>query len=1131
MGIRVALKHRTEFHYDRPVTFGPHTIRLRPAAHSRTAIHSYSLSVEPKPHFLNWQQDPYNNYLARVVFPKPAKSLTVTVDLIAELIPINPFDFFIEDYAKNIPFQYEAVLKAELAPYLETIPTGPKFAGVVAEMGDFKGETNDFLVELNTAIYRKVNYTIRLEPGLQSPEETLELGSGSCRDSAWLLVQVARHLGYAARFCSGYSIQLVADEKPVEGPAGTTVDVTDLHAWAEIFVPGAGWIGLDATSGLLTAEGHIPLACTADPQTAAPISGGFGFEKDDSNPDDKLGEEFKFHMSVDRIDEAPRVTKPYTEDQWRKIDELGHRVDSELREWDVRLTMGGEPTFVSIDDRESDEWNIAALGPKKRQQAMVLLKRLRDRWTSGALLHFGQGKWYPGEQLPRWAFGCYWRKDGDPIWVQPDLIADESIPYGFGAAKAEEFIRRLAENLALDPKYAVPGYEDAWYYMWKERRLPINVDPLKSKIEDPLERARMAKVFEQNLGAVVGYVLPLKRGYSDGPRWETSLWVLRQEHLFLVPGDSPMGLRLPLDSLVWQPEAQRQFLDPRDPFAPRGPLPSQMQARMGGGTQPSRNGRKKRTPEDDSPEGQLVKTALCVEPRDGKLYIFMPPVLVPEDYLDLVAAVELTAAELGTPVLIEGYKPPSDPRINHFSVTPDPGVIEVNVHPAGSWKELTEITTSLYEEAKAARLSTEKFMLDGRHAGTGGGNHMVLGGESAGDSPFLRRPDLLKSLVTFWNNHPSLSFLFSGMFVGPTSQHPRIDEARNDSLYEFEIAAGHLAGSGRTPPAWLVDRSFRNLLIDVTGNTHRTEFCIDKMYNPDSASGRLGLLEFRAFEMPPHSRMSLVQQLMIRSLVSWFWKKPYQHKIVRWGTELHDRFMLPHFVERDFNDVLDELKRAGYAFDSHWFVPHLEFRFPLLGDLAQRDIHLELRNAIEPWHVLGEEVSTGGAARYVDSSIERIQVKVRGMTDPRHVITCNGRRVPLHPTGTKGEFVAGVRYRAWQPPSCLHPIIPVQSPLTFDILDTWNDRSIGGCSYHVSHPGGRADEAFPLNAREAESRRIARFFTIGHTPGSVAVPPEEPNAEFPYTLDLRRPVAKAPEQETQNRIALAIGAYAVKFGG
>jgi uncharacterized protein (DUF2126 family)/transglutaminase-like putative cysteine protease len=1130
MGIRVALKHRTEFNYDRPVSFGPHTIRLRPAPHSRTTIHSYSLSVEPKPHFLNWQQDPYNNYLARVVFPKPAKSLTVTVDLIAELIPINPFDFFIEDYAKNIPFQYEAILKAELAPYLETLPCGPKFAELVAEVGAFKGETNDFLVELNTAIYRKVKYLIRLEPGVQSPDETLDTGSGSCRDSAWLLVQVARHLGYAARFCSGYLIQLVADEKPVDGPEGPVADFTDLHAWAEVFVPGAGWIGLDATSGLLTAEGHIPLACTADPQTAAPISGAFGFEKDDSNPDDVLGEEFKFHMSVDRIDEAPRVTKPYTDAQWRKIDELGHRVDNDLREWDVRLTMGGEPTFVSIDDRESEEWNTAALGPKKRQQAMVLLKRLRDRWATGSLLHFGQGKWYPGEQLPRWAFGCYWRKDGDPIWIDPELVADEAIPYGFGAAKAEEFIQRLAENLAVDPKYAQPGYEDAWYYMWKERRLPVNVDPLKSKLEDPLERARLAKVFEQNLGSIVGYVLPLKRGYYDGPKWESGPWFLRQEHLFLIPGDSPMGLRLPLDSLPWMAPEHRQFIEPRDPFAPRGPLP-RMQTSPASGVRPSRNGKKKTAPGDSSPDGQLVKTALCVEPRNGKLYIFMPPVLVAEDYLDLVAAIELTAAELGTPVLLEGYKPPSDHRINHFSVTPDPGVIEVNVHPAGSWKDLTEITTSLYEEAKAARLSTEKFMLDGRHAGTGGGNHMVLGGNSAGDSPFLRRPDLIKSLVTFWNNHPSLSFLFSGMFVGPTSQHPRIDEARNDSLYEFEIAAGHLASTGRTPPAWLVDRSFRNLLIDVTGNTHRTEFCIDKMYSPDSTEGRKGLLEFRAFEMPPHSQMSLVQQLMIRSLVSWFWKKPYQQKIVRWGTELHDRFMLPHFVERDFNDLLDELKKAGYAFDPQWFVPHLEFRFPLLGEVTQRDVNLKLRNAIEPWHVLGEEMSSGGAARYVDSSVERVQVLVRGLTDPRHVITCNGRRVPLHPTGTHGEYVAGVRYRAWQPPSCLHPSIPVQSPLTFDILDTWNDRSIGGCSYHVSHPGGRADEVFPLNAREAESRRIARFFTIGHTPGSVAVPPEEPNAEFPYTLDLRRPVPKPPEQEIQNRIAAAIGAYTVKVGG
>lgn len=1117
MGIRVALRHVTRYTYDRPVSLNPHTVRLRPAPHARTPIASYSLRVEPSPHFLNWQQDPYSNHTARLVFPKLASELVVTVDLVADLVPINPFDFFVEESAEKYPFGYDAAVSRELAPYLETLPAGPLLSSLVGDAKKVGVKITDYLVELNRLIQSRVAYVIRMEPGVQAPEETLDLGRGSCRDSAWLLVQLCRHLGLAARFVSGYLIQLVADEKPIEGPEGPAADFTDLHAWTEVYVPGAGWIGLDPTSGLLAAEGHIPLACTADPQTAAPVSGSFAWTK--LHDDDAVKEEFGFEMSVTRIGETPRVTLPYTEPQWQAIDALGRSIDRDLREWDVRLTMGGEPTFVSIDDRDADEWNTAALGPHKRKQAVVLLKRLRDKFAPGALLHYGQGKWYPGEQLPRWAFGCWWRKDGEPIWSDPALYADDERGYGFGADDATRFARRLAEKLGVDPNHATPGYEDAWYYMWKERRLPTNVDPLDNKLDDPLTRERLAKVFERGLNSVVGTALPLRKG-SNG--WESGPWFFRPEHLFLLPGDSPMGYRLPLDSIPWEAQGERQFLAERDPFAFRSALPrfqhgfgrsqetgGRRQTPFDNSTASGRNGSKGRsalTPDSRllTPD-PVVRTALCVEPRNGILHVFMPPQRFLEDYLELVAAVESTAAELDRPVLIEGYKPPHDPRVNHFSITPDPGVIEANMHPADNWQELVDITTTLYEEAKQSRLSTEKFMLDGRHTGTGGGNHIVLGGPTPADSPLLRRPDLLKSLVGFWHNHPSLSYLFSGLFVGPTSQHPRVDEARHDALRELEIAFAQV-GTGHNPPAWLVDRLFRHLLTDMTGNTHRAEFCIDKLFSPDSADGRRGLLELRSFEMPPHARMSLAQQLLLRALVAGFWRKPYGRKLVRWGTSLHDKFMLPHFVAEDFTDALDELRQqSGYQLDPAWFAPHVEFRFPLMGTVTHRGVNVELRTAIEPWHVLGEEATAGGTSRYVDSSVERLQVKVRNLTDPRHILTCNGRRVPLHPTGTAGEFVAGVRYRAWQPPSCLHPTIPVHAPLVFDLLDTWNDRSVGGCTYHVSHPGGLSHDTFPVNGVAAESRRIARFFTFGHTPGAVIVPPDEPDAEFPLTLDLRKP--------------------------
>ena len=1108
MGIKVALQHRTEYRYDRPVTLLPHVVRLRPAPHTRTKVLSYSLKIEPASNFLNWQQDPYSNHLARLVFPKPSRVFSVTVDLLAEMVPFNPFDFFCEGYAEKFPFVYEASLARELAPYLEKLPVGPLLAPIIKALQPLEPlRSVDFLVELNQAVYRRLKYIIRHEPGVQAPEETLQKGLGSCRDYAWLLVQLCRHLGLAARFVSGYSIQLVADEKPIDGPVGVLDDVCDLHAWAEVYLPGAGWIGLDATSGLLTGEGHIPLACTADPQSAAAVTGGFTWEK--VNPDDedeKLGEEFHFHMSVTRIDEAPRITKPYTEPQWKAIDALGKRIDNDLREWDVRLTMGGEPTFVSLDDRDAPEWDIAALGPNKRRQGMQLVKRLRERFAPGAVLHFGQGKWYPGESLPRWAFSCFWRRDGEPIWNDPTFTADEDKPYGFTAEHALKFAAKLAELLGVDPKYAQPGFEDAWYHLGKERRLPVNVDPLDSKLDSKEERARLAKVFEQGLKTVVGYALPLKRNHAGPARWESGPWPLRTEHLFLLPGDSPMGFRLPLDSLPWEAPHQRQFLDERDPFAPRNPLPTRADYRFQSNGVAGRTATgKQNDPTGPEPSGALIRSNLCVEPRDGKLYVFLPPTRYLEDFLELIAAIEATAKALYMPILLEGYKPPSDPRLNNLAVTPDPGVIEVNLHPMHSWSEIVENTTALYDEARKCRLTAEKFLLDGRHTGTGGGNHVVLGGATPADSPLLRRPDLLRSLVSFWNNHPSLSYLFSGLFVGPTSQHPRVDEARHDALYELEIAFKQVSEGGPTPPAYLVDRLFRHLLTDVTGNTHRAEFCIDKLYSPDTTAGRLGLLELRSFEMPPHSQMSCVQQLLLRSLVTWFWQKPYRKKLVRWGTQLHDRFMLPHFVESDFNDALDELRQGGYSFDPLWFMPHLEFRFPIHGDVTHRGVHLELRQAVEPWHVLGEEITAGGAARYVDTSVERLQVKVRGLTDPRHIITCNGRRVPLHPTGVNGEFVAGVRYRAWQPPSCLHPTIPVHAPLVFDVLDTWNDRSIGGCTYHVSHPGGRAMETFPVNALAAESRRNARFLGFGHTPGPVTVPPPEARPECPLTLDLRQP--------------------------
>jgi uncharacterized protein (DUF2126 family) len=1133
MPIRVALHHLTRYCYDRAVEFGPHTVRLRPAPHCRTPVRSYSLRVLPEEHFLNWQQDPYGNYVARLIFPKSAPELRVEVDLVAEMTVINPFDFFLEPDAEYYPFSYSPTLLKDLMPFLhvspvlENSPLGEYLRGVNRS----PRKTIDFLVELNGQLNRHIGYVIRLEPGVQTPEETLAKRSGSCRDTGWLLVTLLRHLGFAARFVSGYLIQLTADTKPLEGPAGPDHDFTDLHAWAEVFLPGAGWVGLDPTSGLLCGEGHLPLACTPEPISAAPITG----TASDGQCD------FQFDMQVTRIHEDPRVTKPYTEQQWEAIERLGYTIDEHLAAGDVRLTMGGEPTFVSIDDMESAEWQIDALGPQKRRLAGDLMWRLKHRYAPGGLLHLGLGKWYPGEQLPRWALRCYWRTDGQPIWNNEALFADPLVSGSTTVDDARRFGRKLAERLGVRADHVIDAYEDALYYAWKERRLPVNVDVHDSRLETEEERDRLARVFEQGITAPVGCTLPLRRlWWLPEPRWESGQWVVRSEEMFLIPGDSPMGFRLPLQSLLWYEHTKEVMAGYAvDPMVARPPLPTYdelMRRRatapvhaayklqpvgVGGGRGTGGDGgsgghgdgnghsadpfaaQPASTAWSNLDPAYVVRTALCFEPRGGVLHVFLPPVDRLEDFLELVTAIEDTAAALATPVVIEGYLPPTDARLDHVKVTPDPGVIEVNVHPAHNWSELVDITQSVYEDARLSRLGTEKFDLDGTHTGTGGGNHVVLGGPTPADSPFLRRPDLLRSLVGYWHNHPSLSYLLSGAFIGPTSQSPRVDEGRGDADYELQIAFEQTPDGGNVSP-WIVDRVFRHLLVDVSGNTHRAEFCIDKLFSPDTATGRLGLVEFRAFEMPPHARMSLAQQLLLRCLVARFWEQPYRERLVDWGTTLHDRFMLPHFVRLDFEDIVEETRRAGYNLEFDWFAPHFEFRFPFIGEFADRSVRVELRKAIEPWYVLGEEPAGGYTARYVDSSVERMQVLVQGMTDPRHTVTCNGRKLPLHPTGTEGEYVAGVRYRAWQPPSCLHPTIPVDTPLVFDLLDLWMGRSQGGCTYHVGHPGGLNPTVFPVNAFEAESRRAGRFLRMGHSGGPLPTPADEHNPDYPMTLDLRR---------------------------
>jgi uncharacterized protein (DUF2126 family)/transglutaminase-like putative cysteine protease len=1060
MGIQVALRHRTIYRYDRPVSLGPQIIRLRPGSQCRTPILSYSLDVTPSEHSLKWQLDPSSNQLARLVFQNKTNEFAVEVNLIADLSPINPFEFLLDPAVEEYPFKYGQELASDLHPYLLVDPPGPLLRTFIESCRDQRTGTVNLLLTLNRKVRDEISYVTRLEHGIQTSEETLQKRLGSCRDSALLLVECLRNLGIAARFVSGYLIQLAEDKTESTGSnGGPPEDSANLHAWAEAFLPGAGWIGLDPTSGFLAGEGHIPLACTSSASQAAPISGTA----------ERASTDFNYEMSVRRLNDSRPLSQNDAEEQWLRVRQVAHRVDAALDAQDVRLTMGGEPTYVGIDEPESAQWNIDALGDNKRARGLALIQALRGRLAPGGLLHYGQGKWYPGEPLPRWALSCFWRADGVPVWEDVRLVALENHDYGFKAADALAFMRALTRRLQVSAEDVLPAFEQ-----------------------------------EATATGPAGYILPIRRRQPAGVlRWSSQWWFPRVERIVLQPGDSPIGYRIPTETMPWVAPDELVYELDDAPYADRVKLPRDKTQRMElFETEPEADPLPAIIRVPDTVR-ELIRPSLCVQVRDGRLHVSLPYAPILADYLDLVAAVEDTCRHQQMPVWIEGYAPAADPRLRSFSVTPDPGVLEINLPPASNWDELEQIYTLLDDEARRVRLISEKYSFSGNLDATGGGSHIVIGGATVADSPILRRPDLLRSMVAFWQNHPSLSYLFSGMYVGPTSQYPRVDEARMDALYELEVAFRHLPSTDCPP--YVVDGLFRNLLADVTGNTHRAEFCVDKLFPPPGLGLQLGLLELRAFEMPPNVRMGLLQMLLVRALVGMFWKTPFQGGVIPWGTALHDRFMLPHFVRQDFLEVLAQLRGSGFEFEAEWFASHLEFRFPKIGSISADGVELELRRALEPWNVLAEETTSGRTIRNVDSSVERVQVRLSGLTaNSRYVVACNGRLVPLQPTTEPGIAVAGVRFRARRLSATMHPTIPVHAPLTFTLIDRLNGRSLGQCVYRVAPPPGREYSGRPASAAEALARRLERFEVIDSIDPVITLE-EEVNPIFPGTLDLRIP--------------------------
>lgn len=1090
--MRVRVTHKSRYTYDGSVSLGPHVVRLRPSAHTRASVLSYNLGIDGDCQ-VRWQRDAWGNAIARLTFPDGAtfESLGVDVELALDIRPVNPFDFYVDDRCERVPFAYPDGLAGELAPFLTRRELTPAVAAFVDET-PFEGPTIDYLVRLNQRVAARVGYVIRNEPGIQTSEETLTLGRGSCRDSAVLLVDVLRARGLAARFVSGYLVQL-ADEGNIPGEAkGVTTDVVDLHAWAEAYIPGAGWIGLDGTSGLLTGEGHIPLASTVNPELAAPITGTA------SAPASR----FDFEMSVTRLGHEPRPRRPYDETTWDAILRGGDAIDRALDEAGVPLTSGGEPTWTSRTHPREPEWNTEALGETKWQQAVTLTGGLLARLPAGAIAIRGAGKQYPGESLPRWALRIFWRRDGVPIWRDRARLdfgpSASSALADAPSAAADAFRAALTERLDI-PDAWIPAYEDPIVIEQAKAALALDDDPSRDREDADEDRRRLAAIVRRGVDAVVGYSLPLQWWKA---RWVTGRWPFRRERLYLVPGDSPMGLRLPLDRL---PGRGPDFL-PADPTIDQAPLafdPRTVQTVREAASEGQH------TIEQLLGDGTVLRTAVCVQEREGTLYVFLPPVATLEAFLDLVASIEDAATKAGVRLRLEGYPPPVDARVDGCSVTPDPGVIEVNLPVSRTCRGYAELMTIVADAANHADLCLEKYQLDGRETGSGGGNHLTLGGMTPSASPFLREPYLLASLLRYLQNHPSLSYLFQGLFVGPTSQAPRVDEARLDALDELELALMQVPRKGEQVPPWKIDRLLRNLLADVTGNTHRTEVSIDKLYPPDRAAGRLGLVELRAFEMPPHEHMAAVEMLVARALIARFARRPYEEPLVRWGTALHDRFMLPHFLWRDACDVCDDLAREGILVDREWLRPFLEYRFPIVGQASFDGVEVELRTALEPWPTLGEEAAGSVVARYVDSSLERLELRVTGLVRGRHVVAVNGVELPLTETGRADEGVAGVRFRAWQPPHCLQPDIGVHHPLRFDVVDTWARRSLGACTYHVWHPEGRAFDEPPLTGFEASARRAQRFTTEGHAPFPVDVRRADPYPSHPVTLDLRRVSVRA----------------------
>ena len=1099
MNTRIAINHKIDQRFDKKVGLSTHWLRLRPAPHTQSLIEAYSLKIHTEPHFLNWLRDPYENHLARLDLPEPVADLRIEVEVLAELPPGNPFDFLVEPSAFSFPFDYPSQLTKELAPYLNVGRPGPRLRAWFEAMEVEPGYIVERLGDINLKFYNLLPAFGPLQPGAVDTETVLARGGGSPWEIAWLATLTLRHLGLAARFTSGYHVALA----PKEGG----YDIARLHAWTEVYLPGAGWIGLDPAGGIFTAEGHIPLASAPEYLRTMPLTGYF--EHCAASQDETT--------TVRRLIPAPEVW-PYSDCQWADIRALARKVDEDLQAQSIHLNLGQSLSFVSAYNPTAPEWTTAAMGPDKTRTAEDLLYRLKNRLAPGGILHLGQGEWMGGESLPRWRLSAFFRSDDFPIWQDPALIGWRQSGFSLTTEDARRFAEVLGENLGLAKSFVIPAQEDGLHQFWLHRT-DLTSAPDPADLRDPERRRALAVRLTGHQNEPAGFVLPL-RWDPVADAWSSGNWSFRRGRLVLIPGDSAMGYRLPLDSLpvgdaaAAEPEPERCQFDER-PLLPRefGELNARF-VTVSPATEHFE------TADPIYTEARPPRTAVSIQVRQGQLYVFLPPLTHLEHYLVLVSAIESTAKRIGVPVMLEGYEPPEDHRLLRLTLEPDAGCLKVCLPEVSSSASQIELVEVAFAEAANAGLRGERIMADGKSLPPGGRADIRLGGTVPANSPFFRRPELLRSLIACWQRHPSLSYLFAGRSIGPGGSAPRPDEGRDDALYELLIALERIP-AGECAVPWMPDRLLRHLLADPAGDMRRAEIRIDQLYPPDRSSLRLGRTILRSFETPPHPKMAALQALLVKALLARFGRKPIQSELIEWRSALHDRFMLPHVLWEDFLSVLDDLTTAGFPFQPEWFRPLLDLRFPLLGHVQIGDMELELRSAHEPWPVLAEETTSMGTARFVDSANEKVQVRCSGLSPGRHVLTCNGYRVPLKATATHGEMVAGVRYKASNPPSTLHPTKYAVDALVFDLLDSWTGRVIGGCTYFPPRPElygaigvapnlAESGEELAPHLLHAPPVRVPPwssggvFLARGSGQTAITPPPAVTDERYPYLLDLAR---------------------------